>query len=136
MSMQVELRFPASIPEFEAASERVRAVLDAGGVTGQPGHDVQLVFEEIVANIIRHGATTEDVRVSLSLGDREVVLTFEDNGVPFNPLERPAPPVPASLDEAGVGGLGLVLVRRLVTRMTYARTAQHRNHLTLAVPIR
>ena len=30
--------------------------------------------------------------------------------MPFDPREQPAPPVPACLDEAPIGGLGLVLV--------------------------
>ena len=127
------LRFPGTKSGFEGAAARLRGLLDVRRLEGAPRYNVELAFEEIVTNIIRHGSPT-DVEVAIAFDEREIVLTFEDNGVPFDPCEQPAPTLPESLDEAVVGGLGLVLVNKIVGRMTYVRTPQRRNHLTLTIP--
>lgn len=130
------LRFPGTSDGFEGAAAELRALLDARHVDTALRYKIEVAFEEIATNIIRHGAPTQDVEVTIAFDEREVVLTFEDDGVPFDPRERAAPLVPASIDEAVVGGLGLVLVRKLTTRMAYERTSQRRNRLTLAMPVR
>ena len=53
----------------------------------------ELVFEEVVTNIIKHGYTDDgehDVEVWLDVRGDGIVLTFEDDGLPFNPLDGPA----------------------------------------------
>ena len=98
------LRFPGTCAGFEEAAGALRSLLDARMVGGTPRYHVELVFEELVTNIIRHGSPTGDVEVSIVFGQNEIVLTFEDDGVPFDPRERPAAALPASIDEAQVGG--------------------------------
>ncbi len=130
------LRFPGTSAGFEAAACELRDLLDTRRLDGEPRHNVELAFEEIATNIIRHASSSEDIEVTIDFARDEIVLTFEDNGVPFDPRERPDPAVPASLDEAGFGGLGLMMVRKLSTRLTYARTPQCRNNLTVAISVR
>lgn len=114
----------------------LRECLDARGLHGAPRYNVELVFEEIATNIIRHGSPIGEVELALSFTEHEVVLTFEDDGVPFDPRLQPDPVIPSSLDEAPVGGRGLPLVRNVATRIEYARTPQSRNQLKLAIPAR
>jgi len=121
---------------LEHAARTLREWLDARNLTGDPRYNVELAFEEIAANIVRHGSPSGDVEVDIHLGDDEIVMTFEDDGVAFDPREQPAPVTPTSIDEAKVGGLGIVLLRTISTRMDYARTPQGRNVLTIAIPAR
>lgn len=130
------LRFAATLAGFADAAVSLRELLDARRLGDRARYNVELAFEEISANIIRHGLPTSDVKVEVDFRDDEIVLTFEDDGVPFDPREQPAPRVPESIEEAEVGGLGLVLVRNISTRLDYERTADERNHLTLAIPAR
>jgi len=74
--------------------------------------------------------------MTASLRDDEVVLVFEDNGVAFDPRVAAGPTPQASLENTIVGGLGLGLVRKAVSRMDYERTGQECNRLTLAIPRR
>jgi serine/threonine-protein kinase RsbW len=129
------LRFPATLDGLEHAATTLRELLNARHVDGGPRYNVELVFEEVVANIVRHGSPRGDVEVSIRLGCDEIVMTFEDDGVPFDPREHPDPVAPTSIDDAQVGGLGLVLLRKL-TRMAYERTPQDHNLLTLTIPAR
>ena len=130
------LRFAATLAGLEHAAAALRVLLDAQAIDGEPRFNVELVFDEIAANIVRHGHPATDVRLSLRFDAGEIVLEFDDDGVPFDPLERPDPVMPATIEEAPVGGLGVFLVKKVVTRVAYARTPQQHNLLTLAIPSR
>lgn len=53
---------------------------------------------------------------------RNVVLCFEDDGVPFNPLEIPKPDVTEPMEMRGIGGLGIYLVKQRMDKVCYERT--------------
>ena len=130
------LRFSATLAGHADAAASLRQLLDARRLDDGPRYNVELAFEEITANLIRHGSPTGELKVHLEFREDEIVLTFEDDGVPFDPREQPTPPVATSIENASIGGLGLVLVRKISTQMDYERTADERNHLTLAIAAR
>lgn len=130
------LRFEATLAGVARAARTLRTLLDERGLTGRPRYSVELVFEEIASNIVLHGAPVSAVTTEVALGADEVVLTFDDDGVPFDPRATPDPTFPTRLADARPGGLGIMLVRRRACRMDYERTADHRNRLTVAIPIR
>ena len=129
----VEIRFPGTHEGFARAFARLREALDAAGLDGAARYNVELVFEEIVANIVKHGAPDGhelEVRVTLQAGRDSMSLTFEDNGVSFDP--RTAHPLPPrSLDDGRIGGWGMLLVRHATSSIDYLRTAEGRNRLTV-----
>jgi serine/threonine-protein kinase RsbW len=130
------LRFPATLEAYQQALADLQAALDEHGVRARGRYNVELVFEEIVCNIIRHGRTGNAepaVEVSLAFDPDSVVMNFTDNGRQFDPRHHPIPEKPESLDSMRVGGLGLLLVRKATTRIEYERTPQDKNHLTVAV---
>ncbi|MEQ1573770.1 MAG: ATP-binding protein [Vicinamibacterales bacterium] len=133
---QHRLRFPPTLPGLEHAASALRELLNARHVDSSPRYNVELAFEEAVSNIVRHGSPIGDVEVVIRFDDDEIVMMLEDDGVPFDPRERPDPVMPTSIDDAPVGGLGLVLLRKILTRMVYERTPQNRNLLTLAIAAR
>ncbi len=106
---------------------------------GAARYDAELVFEEIVANIIGHGARNgrqPDVQVTLETRADSLLLILSDDGVPFDPRGLPDPVMPKSLAEAKIGGFGLMLVRHAASSLDYVRTADDRNCLTVIVPRR
>ena len=135
-TQQHVLQFPGTSAGFEDAADELRTLLDVRRLAGTPRHNVELAFEEIATNIVRHGSASDDIEVTIAFGDDEIVLTFDDNGAPFDPRDNPDSAVPGSLDDAPLGGLGLVLVRKISTRLAYARTPERRNNLTVAIAAR
>lgn len=94
--------------------------------------NAELVFEEVISNVIRH-AGAHQIEVSLARQAEAIVLTFEDDGEPFDPLQRPTPVPPTSIEEAPLGGLGLLLLRKASTQLRYERIAGHTNRLTVTI---
>jgi serine/threonine-protein kinase RsbW len=134
---RVEIRFPGTHAGFARGFVQARGALDAQRLDGAPRYNAELVFEEITANIIAHGAPDGrelEVCVTLEASHDSIMLTFEDNGVPFDPRSRPDPLPQTSLEEARVGGYGLMLVRRAARSIDYLRTAEGRNRLTVQLP--
>jgi anti-sigma regulatory factor (Ser/Thr protein kinase) len=128
------LRFAAESASFEAAADEFRAALEACGARGRARYNAELVFEEIVSNVVRHGdAAAIEVSLACEPDADAIVLTFDDDGPPFDPLERPLPGRPTSIEEAPLGGLGLVLVRKASTSLRYERTGEGKNRLTVAL---
>lgn len=121
---------------FGAAAGELSAFLSSRGLSDRVRHDLELVFEEIVTNIVRHGelqASTEPIVVTLEIVDGGGTLSFEDRGRAFDPTAAALAAPPRSLDEVSVGGYGLVLVRKTAARMEYQRTSDGRNRLTVSI---
>lgn len=84
---------------------------------------VELALEETVVNICSYAYEVPPgellVRISDD-GDR-YFLEFEDRGVPFDPLSSDEPDVSAPMEERGQGGLGILLIRRVMDEVHYSR---------------
>ena len=96
---------------------------------------VELVLEEILGNIIRYAFTElspSAIELAVTLVGGVVVLTFEDGGTPFNPLDAPEPTRPTDIANAKVGGWGLSLVRKFSDRLDYQRR-DGRNRLEVRI---
>ena len=50
-----------------------------------------------------------------------LIFKIEDDGVPFNPLKKKDPEIPADLIDARIGGLGIHIVRKLMDDIRYKR---------------
>lgn len=81
-----------------------------------------LILEELYTNTITHGASDgRDIFIEVNLGidKNELVMTYKDNGIPFNVLELPGPDLTASIENREVGGLGVYYVKTLTDSVEY-----------------
>jgi serine/threonine-protein kinase RsbW len=135
-SQRIELSFPGTLPGFEQAFGKLRRMLDSRELTPGTRYNIELVFEEIVANIVRYGSPPGQqvaVHVALDVADRSIILTFEDDGIPFDPRDCGSPMPAKSLEDAAVGGRGLMLVRKAAGTLDYCRTPDQHNRLTVSL---
>lgn len=96
------------------------------GIDARTCFQLNLVCDELVTNTIMYGykdeaVGTRPIGVELQLTDDELVLTLCDEGVAFNPLERAEVRTDLSVEERGVGGLGIHFVRQVMDRLHYER---------------
>jgi len=95
---------------------------------------ISLSIDELVSNIVMHGSLSQpqahEIILRLTISNREIHAEIEDDGRAFNPLEAPEPDIDAPLQERSIGGMGILLAKRLMDAMHYSRIGC-RNVITL-----
>jgi serine/threonine-protein kinase RsbW len=133
MSEAIEFRVPNDLKNLGDILDRLERYCEGLGMAPALRRDVRLALDEILTNVISHawpdgGAHAAELR--LSAADGVLTCVVLDDGVPFDPVAHPARPPPDSVESIAIGGLGLVLVRKLADRLEYARVGG-RNRLEL-----
>lgn len=115
---RAEMTDKPSVEHMREFSDFVKEQLEKRDVSGETVLTLRLALDEILSNICRYsGAATVTVGVGARAG--MAFLCFEDDGVPYNPLEKPDPDVKKELRQREEGGLGIYLVKKFTDRMTY-----------------
>lgn len=124
MSDALTLTIKNDIHELGPLSEQIQVFLEPLELPPRAAYVVDLALEEMVTNIIKYGYDDEDVHdigVRVEVLEREILITLEDDGHEFDPLQAPEPEKPDSIHERKIGGLGIHLVRNMAAGMTYRR---------------
>ena len=85
--------------------------------------------DEVTSNIVNYSGA-KGYRIEAERTADRLRLRFSDDGRPYNPLSHVDPDTHAAIEDRPIGGLGLVVVKRLADRVTYSREGG-RNILTL-----
>jgi len=83
---------------------------------------LEVLFEELVSNTVRHGFaanSSQSIHVLVQRGPGAIRLTFEDDGLPFDPTKVDVAARMAVTDPAQLGGLGIPLIARLSSLFRY-----------------
>jgi sigma-B regulation protein RsbU (phosphoserine phosphatase) len=105
--------------------------LEAIACPAQAMNQILIAAEEIFVNIAHYAyPNSGSAEVCFTANDNEVIIAFSDNGKPFNPLEILDPDIKKSPEEREAGGLGIFLVKKLMSSVAYEYTNE-RNVLTI-----
>ena len=127
----MRLRLGQGDDGLQRLSERLDAFAERYSLAPDVRRDLHLSIDEVVNNIVRHAQPRHpDVVIQLSLLADTLQIRIADDGDAFDPTGRPDPDTTLSLDERPIGGLGIFLVRQLMTEVQYRRL-RGRNRLTL-----
>lgn len=121
------------LSEIQKLRRELESFSQTCGLTPNTLFDLNLILEEIVANVISYAyndARQHKIVVQADLKDGELTLEVEDDGKPFNPLQVPPPDLESPLERRTVGGLGLHLVRGFTNSVKYGREKE-KNRLVL-----
>jgi anti-sigma regulatory factor (Ser/Thr protein kinase) len=122
------------IAEIPRLIEWVEGCCRDSAVAGDTVFKMTLALEEAVANVIQHafaGAPAPHrIEVQFDIVDRCVTAVVIDNGRPFDPSAAPEPDLSLPLEQRDPGGLGILLIHRMVDRIEYRRSGgRNRLHL-------
>jgi serine/threonine-protein kinase RsbW len=118
---------------ISALTERAQAFLAESGVDARAAHHVALVLDELLTNVFNHGGTGKSpASVRLVVGDDRVDAQILDCGEKFDPRREQDIDLSAPVSDRPVGGLGLLLVRRVTDGLDYERVGD-RNRTTFWV---
>jgi anti-sigma regulatory factor (Ser/Thr protein kinase) len=116
----------ADIGGLEIARLQARQFLGNHAIDDHTLAAVELVLEEAVTNVLRYGyepgsAGNHVIEIDLQIDPEEVQVLVVDDGKPFDPLDEGGIVLPETLDEAQVGGLGLLMIRNTASKLGYER---------------
>ena len=92
---------------------------------------LHVIVDEITSNIVKHSnASGFELDVQYLEESSGVKLIFMDDGVPYDPLSHVDPDTTLPAAERPVGGLGILMVKKMSNSVTYERV-RNRNCLTV-----
>lgn len=94
---------------------------------------LRLALDELAMNAVSYGKATR-LTLSLDVESGRLIAELADDGAPFDPTDAPAPDLDAGIDERPIGGLGVYLVRTLMTSVAY-RYAEGMNRLRMELTL-
>lgn len=94
--------------------------------------EIEISTEEALVNIFNYAYRDieGDVEVICKSDDDKFIIEIEDSGVPFNLLSLKEPDTSLDISERKIGGLGIFLIKKLMTDVQYRRE-ENKNVLTL-----
>lgn len=122
---------PALLAEVAPICDLVNDEALAAGFDSRTSYACQLAVGEACENIIIHGygeQSSGQIAVTVHSQPGELTVELADNAPPFNPAEsQPGPPDP---DSPRLGGLGLLIMHRVMDEIDYVRRSDG-NTLTM-----
>jgi anti-sigma regulatory factor (Ser/Thr protein kinase) len=112
------------LAEIRRLGQLVEAFAAENGLSEEAVFYVGLALDEVVMNVIRHGyddAGRHEIAVQLELHEGVLRAEVRDDGRPFDPLSVPPVDLDRGIDERGIGGLGVHVVRSTMDSVDYRR---------------
>src|SRR5205085_1603875 len=86
-----DVELPARISSVEEGRLSLLGYLEQFDIDDMVVNRIEVILEEIVSNVVRHGEGADFLRIRASCEGSEIRLTIEDNGMPFDPFAASAP---------------------------------------------
>lgn len=117
-----ELTISATLENIEAVTAFVNEQLQAVNCPMKAQAQIDIAIDELFGNIAHYAYNPEigsaTVRVEVT-EEPTVIITFIDNGVPYNPLQKTDPDTTLSAEEREIGGLGIFMVKKSMDHISY-----------------
>lgn len=118
-----ELTVDAVLESIPVITEFVDSQLEQFGCSMKAQVQIDIAIDELFSNIVHYAYHPEigpaTVRVEVIEEPLSVIITFIDQGVPYDPLSRDDPDVTLSAEEREIGGLGIYIVKKNMDEITY-----------------
>ena len=118
-----ELTVPATINNVETVTDFVNGQLEEAGCPVKTQMQLDVAIDELFSNIAHYaydpGSGMATVQVDLEEDPPAAIVTFLDQGRPYNPLAKEDPDVSLAARDRPTGGLGIFLVKRIMDDVSY-----------------
>ncbi len=106
---------------FDSVTEYIAERCKEAGCDEKTLGQIVIATSEILANIDLYAYENGgEIEVLTKCRDRRMTIVFKDRGKPFNPLLVQEPDVTLPLNRRDPGGLGIFIVKKLMSETSYA----------------
>lgn len=118
-----ELNIQAAVENISTVTDFVNEQLEAVNCPMKAQIQIDIAIDELFGNIAHYAYNPDvgpaTVRVEVKENPLSVIITFIDNGVPYDPLSAKDPNITLSAEEREIGGLGIYMVKKTMDDITY-----------------
>ena len=123
--MMKELTVDATVENIPVVTTFVEEHLEQYDCPPKAQMEIDIAIDELFSNIAQYaygkppaeGKAT--VRVEVTENPLAVIITFIDNGKPYDPLAKKDPDVTLPAEEREIGGLGIFMVKKTMDEVNY-----------------
>ncbi|MGE4218571.1 MAG: ATP-binding protein [Alphaproteobacteria bacterium] len=129
-------RIQAETVGDDQAVERLIAVAEAFAAEALPElalNRLRMALDDLAFNAVSYGGAQRLV-LTLAVEEGRLIAELADDGAPFDPTHAPKPDLESGIDERPIGGLGIHLVRTLMSSVSY-RHADGMNRLRMELAL-
>lgn len=122
----LEVRIKNRMPDIDVVEEQFHAFAARNSISETDRQTMSMVMDDLLNNVISYAypqGGDHVIVVDMTLKESRLVLMIEDDGIPFDPFHAEEPDVGLSVEERGIGGLGIHLVRETMDEYHYQRRA-------------
>ena len=113
----------AKIENVDKVTEFVNEVLEEKDCPLKVQMQIDVAIDEIFGNIAYYaygkGSGNATIQIEIEKDLPGIVLTFIDQGIPYNPLESKDPDITLDIEDREIGGLGIFLVKKTMDELSY-----------------
>ena len=124
-----EFKTSASLESHGAVMSFVEGALSELGCPAQTITEIDIAVDEIFANIANYSGASGAI-LSCGVKDMTAVVSFSDDGAPYDPLQNKDPSIDLDAEEREIGGLGIYIVKKIMDDIKY-EYRNGRNNLTI-----
>ena len=121
----MELKIAADDKNLETVLDFIHKLLPPDCETDLM-YKIDVASEEIFVNIAHYAYKDKlpagefgQALITCTYEDELLTIIFRDQGVPFNPLDRPDPDITLSAEDRSIGGLGIFLTKKYMDKVEY-----------------
>lgn len=129
-----QIKVKADTAELDNVLSFADTILEELGCSVKAQMQIDIAIEEIFVNIAHYAYPEVEgeavIYVEPGEGSSSVTITFEDEGIPYDPLKNEDPDITLSADDRPIGGLGIFMVKKSMDEVSY-EYKDGKNRLTI-----
>ena len=125
------------LSEITTVQERFQEFGKAHGFSKDLERKMDMIVDELLGNVILYAFNEggeHEIEITAEQVSNRLTVTISDDGVPFNPLLIDPPDTSLAAKDRPLGGLGILLVRKMADDILYQRRID-KNVLTLIIRV-
>ena len=122
----------AAKENYKSFNTWLNTVCDEWNIDKDLANKLDMCAEEIFANITFYAYPKDAgiIEAELKKSENSITFEFRDEGIEYNPLEKPDPDINLPPEDRPIGGLGIFMVKEMANEISYKRE-NNKNILTM-----
>ena len=118
-----ELTISATVENISVVTDFVNEQLESFDCPMKAQMQIDIAIDELFGNIAHYAYNPEvgkaTVRVEVKEQPLCVIITFIDNGIPYDPLKKADPDTNLCAEDREIGGLGIFITKKTMDSVEY-----------------